>query len=122
MPNVSFAEMVWKAETIFSLSVALVLEYGYIVYKDAMYVMAPPLVWQVLINEGCRNWILKTMMDVLCRLVLSSIVYGIWRARNEIKHHDSWPTKNRADFKVDILGSSIRDIRKREFQKNLGKS
>jgi len=50
-------------------------------------VMAPPLVWQVLINEGCRNWILKTMMDVLCRLVLSSIVYGIWRARNEIKHH-----------------------------------
>jgi hypothetical protein len=34
--NVSLAEMVWKAETIFSLSVALALEYGYLVYKDAM--------------------------------------------------------------------------------------
>jgi len=33
-------------------------------------------------EEGSRKWISKKLSSVLCRLVLSSSVYNIWRARN----------------------------------------
>jgi len=35
---------------------------------------------------GRRSWKSKSMVDVLSRLVLSSTVYNLWRARNELKH------------------------------------
>lgn len=41
--------------------------------------------WQVVLNEGCRNWKEKTLLGVLCRLVFGYVVYGIWRARNDIR-------------------------------------
>lgn len=47
--------------------------------------LAPSLDWQRVLNEGCRTWEKKTLIRVLCRLVLSAVVYNIWRARNAIK-------------------------------------
>lgn len=49
--------------------------------------MVYSLVWQDVLNEGCRNWKKKTMLGVLCRLVFGSAVNSIWRARNEIWFH-----------------------------------
>jgi len=43
----------------------------------------PPNVWDDLIEEGCSHWKTKSVLGVTCKLVLS--VYGIWKARNEIK-------------------------------------
>jgi hypothetical protein len=48
--------------------------------------LAPSLDWQRVLNDGCRTWKKKTMAGVLCRLVLSSVVYNIWKARNAIKY------------------------------------
>jgi hypothetical protein len=43
--------------------------------------------WQSLLDDGCKHWKKKTLAGILCRLVFSSAVYNIWRARNEIKFH-----------------------------------
>jgi hypothetical protein len=43
-------------------------------------VPSPCFDWQALIMEGCRSWKTKSMFGVICRLAISSIVYGIWRA------------------------------------------
>jgi hypothetical protein len=51
------------------------------------YSLAPPSDWSEIINVGCRKWKSKSMEGILCRLILSSTVYGIWRARNEIRHN-----------------------------------
>jgi hypothetical protein len=48
--------------------------------------LAPSSDWLEIINEGCRKWKANTLEGVLCRLILRSTVYGIWRARDEIKH------------------------------------
>jgi hypothetical protein len=49
-------------------------------------ILQPRFVWQDVMEEGCRNWRTKSMFRVVCRLVLSFAVYGLWRARNEVKH------------------------------------
>jgi hypothetical protein len=45
----------------------------------------PPLDWQSVLDETCRKWRTKKLQGVLCKLILSSTVYHIWRTRNEIK-------------------------------------
>jgi hypothetical protein len=45
----------------------------------------PPLDWQSVLDEACRKWRTKKLQGVLCKLILSSTVYHIWRTRNEIK-------------------------------------
>jgi hypothetical protein len=45
------------------------------------------LEWSNVLDVGCGQWKTKRMWSVLCRLVLNSAVYHLWRARNEIKHH-----------------------------------
>jgi hypothetical protein len=47
----------------------------------------PDLDWSNVLDVGCRQWKTKRLWGVLCRLVLNSAVYHLWRARNEIKHH-----------------------------------
>jgi hypothetical protein len=42
-------------------------------------------VWQDVLSEGCNNWKKKTLLGVLCRLIFGSVVYNIWRARNEVR-------------------------------------
>jgi len=37
------------------------------------------------IEEGCNHWKTKSMLGLTCRLVLSAAVYGLWRARNELR-------------------------------------
>jgi len=38
-----------------------------------------------MLAEACSKWSSKSMLAVLCRLVLSSTVYHIWQARDAIK-------------------------------------
>jgi len=61
-----------------------------------------------MINEGCRKWKSKSMMGVLCRLVLSSTVYGIWRARNETKYHGKPKTEEQIGPEFQAKESSRR--------------
>jgi hypothetical protein len=48
-------------------------------------ILNPPIDWSDLIEEGCNQWKTKSMLGVLCCLVLSAVVYGIWRAGNDIR-------------------------------------
>lgn len=48
----------------------------------------PPSFREDVLRLGCSNWKKKALLDTLCRLVLSSSIYNLWRARNEIKHSD----------------------------------
>jgi hypothetical protein len=42
--------------------------------------------WDDIVQQGCSNWVHKTLKCLLCRLVMGSVVYNLWRTRNEIKH------------------------------------
>jgi len=52
---------------------------------NCCFVQHPLLDWQGVLDEACRKWKTKKLLGVLCRLILSSTMYHIWRARNEIK-------------------------------------
>jgi hypothetical protein len=59
------------------------------IWRECMHrcgISQPHFAWQDVMEEGCRNWRTKSMFGVACRLVLSSTVYGVWRACNEVKH------------------------------------
>jgi hypothetical protein len=36
--------------------------------------------------KDATYWKTEALIGVLCRLILSSTMYGIWRAKNAIKH------------------------------------
>ncbi|XP_062145452.1 uncharacterized protein LOC133852713 [Alnus glutinosa] len=77
----------------------------------------PLLDWQNVVEECSRKCISKKLKSVLCRLVLSSSVYNIWRARNEIKHN------GRPKTEEQILRSIFPEVRTRisgkgNFKKN----
>jgi len=58
------------------------------IWKECMQrcgILMPTNNWDELIDEGCCSWKDKSVRGYLCRLSFSSIVYNIWRARNEIK-------------------------------------
>jgi len=90
------------------------------IWKECMTrcnILNPCFDWQDVIAEGCRSWRTKSMFGVVCRLVLSSSVYGIWRARNEIKHSGHPCTEEQ------ILKMIIWEVRSRiasmgKFQRN----
>jgi hypothetical protein len=80
-------------------------------------VLNPFIDWQNVLEEGSRKWKSKKMMSVICRLVLSSTVYNIWRAINEIKHH------GRPKTEEQILRSIFWEVRSKisskcNFKKN----
>jgi hypothetical protein len=79
-------------------------------------VPSPCFDWQALIMEGCRSWKTKSMFGVICRLAISSIVYGIWRARNEIKHAGH-PNTEEQILKLTIWEVRTRIAGKGKFQK-----
>lgn len=80
-------------------------------------ILNPPLDWHDVIDEGCSKWKTKKLLGVLCRLLLSSVVYHIWRARNEIKFQGRPKTKDQ------ILRAIFWEVRTRitgkgKFKKN----
>lgn len=59
------------------------------IWKEGMSrcnVLNPPVDWDEVVKLGMRKWNKKSLNANICRLVLSSTVYNIWRNRNEIKH------------------------------------
>lgn len=79
--------------------------------------LAHSLDWQRMLNEGCRTWKKKTMVGVLCRLVLSSVVYNIWKARNAIKYQNA-PKSEEQILKQIFLEVRSRISGRRKFKKN----
>jgi hypothetical protein len=65
----------------------------------------PDIDWLNVMDTGCRQWKTKRMWGVLCRLVLQSAVYHLWRARNEIKHNGCPKTEEQ------VLRSIYWDVR-----------
>lgn len=49
-------------------------------------------------------WKKKSLTANLCRLVLSSTAYNIWRNWNETRHGSQPKTEDRADFEEYLLG------------------
>jgi hypothetical protein len=74
---------------------------------------------ELYLQEGRRNWKSKGLLDVLCRLVLSSTVYHIWRARNEIKHGGQPKTEEQI-LKVIFWEVRSRILGKGRFKKSRG--
>jgi hypothetical protein len=66
---------------------------------------------------GRRSWKSKSMVDVLSRLVLSSTVYNLWPARNELKHKGQQKTEEHV-LKVVIWEVCSRISRKWGFKKS----
>jgi hypothetical protein len=60
------------------------------IWRESMLrccIMQPYFAWQDVMEEGCKSWCTTSLFGVVCRLVLRSFtVYGLWRARNEVKH------------------------------------
>jgi hypothetical protein len=59
------------------------------VWQNCMHrcnIAAPVFDWPSVIATGCVQWKTKRLRGVLCRLALSSVVYHLWKARNEIRH------------------------------------
>jgi hypothetical protein len=53
----------------------------------------PSLIWKEVLQLGIKNWGNKALKGLLCRLVFGSVVYNLWRTRNEVKHYGSPNTK-----------------------------
>jgi hypothetical protein len=46
----------------------------------------PPSIWEDITQLECDSWRFNSLKGLLCRLVLGSAGYNIWRTRNEIRH------------------------------------
>jgi hypothetical protein len=78
----------------------------------------PPTSWDGLIEEGCRTWKTKSLMGSICKLILSSAVYGLWRTRNEIKF-GSQPRNEEQILKLIFWEVRFRVSGKGKFKKTL---
>jgi hypothetical protein len=95
--------------------------FSFRIWRDALSrcnVPNPPNAWIDILRLGGSDWKKKTMHGNLCRLVLSSSVYHLWKNRNEIKHGGTPKTEEQ------ILKSVVWDVRTRifgggKFQKNV---
>jgi hypothetical protein len=75
--------------------------------------LAPSLGWQRVLNDGCRTWKKNTMAGVLCRLLLSSVVYNIWRDKNAIEYQNAPKTEEQ------ILKQIFREVRSRILEEEI---
>jgi hypothetical protein len=75
--------------------------------------LAPSLGWQRVLNNGCRTWKKNTMAGVLCRLLLSSVVYNIWRDKNAIEYQNAPKTEEQ------ILKQIFREVRSRILEEEI---
>ena len=46
----------------------------------------PSVIWEDILQLGCRKWGCKTLKALLCCLVLGFAPYHIWCTRNELKY------------------------------------
>jgi hypothetical protein len=79
---VFFVGMLLNIEIICSLFVA---EYGGISYLCVL-LRTPQFAGRMLLRRGCCSGKDECLKLTLCRLVLGSTVYHIWRNRNALKH------------------------------------
>ncbi len=76
--------------------------------------------WQSVIKEGCSKWKTKKLMGVFGILILSSIVYHLWCARNEIKFLGRQKMEEQI-LRVIFWVVRSRISRKDKFKKNMKK-
>ncbi|XP_059441594.1 uncharacterized protein LOC132173929 isoform X2 [Corylus avellana] len=61
------------------------------VWKYCMFrckIDMPPVIWDDLVQLGCNKWGKNSLKCLICQLVLGSVVYNLWRTRNELRHDD----------------------------------
>ncbi|XP_059440872.1 uncharacterized protein LOC132173392 [Corylus avellana] len=59
------------------------------VWKYCMFrckIDMPPVIWDDLVQLGCNKWGKNSLKCLICQLVLGSVVYNLWRTRNELRH------------------------------------
>jgi hypothetical protein len=62
------------------------------------------------VSDGLQHWKGKTLRSHLCRLVLASEIYNLWRNRNALSHGDLPKTEEqvvrqiKCDFAVSVFG------------------
>jgi hypothetical protein len=81
-------------------------------------ILDPSIDWFDFLEEGCNRWKTKSMLGVLCRLVLSAAVYGIWRGRNDISFGGQ-PSTEEQILKLIFWEVRFRVSGKGKFKKNL---
>lgn len=70
--------------TTFSLNAALVPEFGNFGIFLCRIDM-PPVIWDDLVQLGYNSWGKKTLKCLICRLILGSMVYNLWRTKNKLR-------------------------------------
>lgn len=63
--------------------------------------------WSAIVNQGLRKWKGKTLLAMVCRLAWGSIVYNIWKFRNDVKFGNSLMTEEK------ILRKNCWEVRSR---------
>jgi hypothetical protein len=71
----------------------------------------PQLDWQGVMEEACSTWSTKNLLAVLCKLILSYVVYNLWQARNELRF------QGRPKTEEQILKRIFWEIRSRISEK-----
>jgi hypothetical protein len=71
-----------------------------------------------MVSVGCTDWKEKTLLGTICRLILSSTVYSIWREINEIKFGGQPKTEEQI-LKFIFWEIRYRVSGKGKFQKNM---
>ena len=93
--------------------------FSYRIWKFCMIrhrVDNPLLIWDDILLLRCRNWGHKTLKCMLCRLVLGSVVYNLWRTRNGLKHAGQPSTEEQPSKKI-LWKVRTRIVRKGRFPK-----
>ena len=60
----------------------------------------PPIIWDDIVQLGCKSWGKKSLLFILCRLVFGAVVYNLWHTRNEPRHAGSPRTEEQILKKV----------------------
>jgi hypothetical protein len=53
----------------------------------------PPIIWDDILQFGCKRWGKNSLVFLLCRLIFGAVVYSLWHTRNELRHDGSPSTE-----------------------------
>jgi hypothetical protein len=82
--NAYFAITILKVEIICSLNAVSVIVWKFFMHRCG--VEDPSLIWEEVMQLGIKNWGNKALKGLVYKLVFGSVVYNLWRTRNEVKH------------------------------------
>jgi hypothetical protein len=117
IPTVLSVGVKLRAETICFFNVVSAPEFGKYVLQRCG-ILSPSTSWNDVIVEGCNHWKTKSLMGIICRLLLSSTIDNIWQAWNEIKF-GAHPQTEEQLLKQIFWEVRCRISRKGKFPRNM---